>query len=194
MALLAPIAEQNFEKARDQIAQILLDEFAVNSIVPTIFTERIKPMDKTSLPAVNVVFSNAENAGDLDNADNTYRYMYNIDIFSNGTTSVGTTAGSSATIDLHKMVGIIKQVLQNQVYKNLLFGTAVPTVETRSIQSIQIAEPSEKADANSSVMARLVFMVRLSDNMELGASIPATKSTTKVTFQGNDAGYLWETE
>ena len=61
MALLDPIPEQNFEKARDMIAQILVSEFAVNSINPKVYTERVQEIDKSNFPAVNVVFEGLSN-------------------------------------------------------------------------------------------------------------------------------------
>tara|TARA_R110000803_G_scaffold76411_1_gene141020 strand:+ start:334 stop:915 length:582 start_codon:yes stop_codon:yes gene_type:complete len=190
MALLGPIPEQNFEKARDMIAAILVTEFAVNTIIPTIYTERVQEIDKSNIPAVNIVFEGLANDS-LDNSDNSGTYTFNIDCYANGKATQTKTAGSNASVDLHRLISICKQVLLNAAYKNLLFGDDM-VVNSRAIRSIQTADPFQGKDANGTVMARLVFTLKLSDEMEKGTTVDVNKIVTTVNVKPGDSGFIWE--
>tara|TARA_R110000796_G_scaffold60642_9_gene140314 strand:- start:5580 stop:6164 length:585 start_codon:yes stop_codon:yes gene_type:complete len=191
MALLDPIPEQNFEKARDMIAQILVSEFAVNSINPKVYTERVQEIDKSNFPAVNVVFEGLSNQS-LNNSDNDGTYTFNIDCYSNGKATATTSAGSNASVSLHRLIAITKQVLLNQVYKNLLFAVNERVVLHRSITSIQTADPFQGQDSNGSVMARLVLVLKLSDVMQKDEAVTINKIVTTVRVKPGDSGFLWE--
>tara|TARA_R110002126_G_scaffold53535_10_gene144567 strand:+ start:621 stop:1202 length:582 start_codon:yes stop_codon:yes gene_type:complete len=190
MAILGPIPIQSFESARDMIATILTTEFAVNTIIPTIYTERVQEIDKSNMPAVNIVFEGLANDS-LDNSDNSGTYTFNIDCYANGKATQTKTAGSNASIDLHRLISICKQVLLNAAYKNLLFGDDM-VVNSRAIRSIQTADPFQGKDANGTVMARLVFTLKLSDEMEKGTTVDVNKIVTTVNVKPGDSGFIWE--
>lgn len=191
MPNLTAIPEQNFEKARDYIATILADEFSINpvdGVVPSVYTERIAPIDKVNMPAVNIVFAQANNAL-LDNRTNKYEYIFNIDCYASGKVASGNRAGTNSSIDLHRLVAIVKQVLLNPVYNTLLFQNG--EMGKRMINQIQVAEPFQKTDANSTTMARLQYQIELTDSMQSVAPEIAAQSTTKVNIAETDSGYLW---
>jgi hypothetical protein len=191
MALLNPIPQQNFERARDMIAAILVSEFAVNTISPTVYSERVQEIDKTAFPAVNVVFEGFNNPS-LDNSVIDAVYTYNIDCYANGKATASKSAGANASVDLHRLIAIVKQVLLNQVYKNLLFDSE-RVVLTRSITSVQTADPFQGKDASGSVMARVVFTVKLGDDMEKAVSNTVNEVWTTVSVEPGVSGYLWKT-
>ena len=191
MALLGPIPEQNFEKARDMIAAILVSEFAVNTIIPTIYTERVQEIDKSNMPAINIVFEGLANDS-LNNSDNSGTYTFNIDCYANGKATQTKSAGSNASVDLHRLIAICKQVLLNAVYHNLLFDVE-RVVSNRSITSIQTADPFQGKDANGSVMARLVFTLKLSDEMQKGTTVNVNEIWTNATIEAGPSGFIWKT-
>jgi len=191
MPNLTTIPEQNFEKARDYIAAILVDEFTNNPIggeTPNVYTERIAPVDKVNLPAVNIVFAQANNSL-LDSSSNKFEYIFNIDCYANGKVASGNRAGTNASIDLHKLVGVVKQILLNPVYKTLSFTNG--EMGKRMINSIQVAEPFQKTDANSTTMARIQYQIELTDQVQKPDPEIAAQSTTKVNIEETDSGYLW---
>lgn len=191
MPNLTAIPEQNFEKARDYIATILADEFSINpvgGVIPSIYTERIAPIDKANMPAINIVFAQANNES-LSNRSNKYEYVFNIDCYANGKEESGNRAGTNSSIDLHRLVAIVKQILLNPIYNTLLFQNG--EMGKRMINQIQVAEPFQKTDANSTTMARFQYQIELTDEMQSVSPEIASQSTSKVNIEETDSGYLW---
>lgn len=192
MPNLAPITEQNFELARNLIAAILVDELSINPVngkQVSVYTDRVTPIDKTNHPAININFARAEEPS-LDNACNTFRYTYNIDCYANGLATVDAKAGKDAGAQLHRLIAIVKQVMLNQVYKNLLFTNG--TVQNRSIDTIGVMDPFQKLDALSSHVGRIEYSIKLADSMQLGDSVAATSLLGRITLGDSDDGFLWQ--
>lgn len=164
------IPQQAFERIRDRIGSILLDEINHqvlisydNEIEAGVYIERFVPFDKTEMPAINVTLAR----GSYDNknsisADGTYNYS--IDVYTSAKSSDAKKGDSLSAVRLHRLLGICRAILENPQYKTL--GFAAPFIARVSVVDINIAEPI-KQDAISVIMGRLTLAVRVPENVEL---------------------------
>jgi hypothetical protein len=187
---------QNFEKVRDQIAIILADELSNQAtlagdqqINATVSSERFIPFDKTSMPALNVLLSRGNYAsGTTIDADGVYTYF--IDVYTAAKT-IGTTRGDTlATTRLHRILGLVRAILEDTQY--LTLGFTRPSIENTTVSDISIAEPSNNQDAASIIMGRVTFMVRVTETVKLLTGVPLTLSNTEVKLGLTDKGYIYE--
>lgn len=189
------IPEQNFEKIRDRIGQILAIEIANQYTIsgdaqynPTIWVERTTPFDKTELPAINVRL----NSIDFDNEDvrssdaNTSWY---IDCYTNSEYSDDGDGDKLAMVNLQRILGIVRAILKNPQYKTLDF--APPFLCTTKISRLFIGEVNT-SDALSSVVGRIEFSVRVPENVQLLDVVPLMSAYTTVYMGETDKGYRWE--
>lgn len=188
------IPNQSFELVRDRIGEILANELlnqygltSIDEMNADVWIERFIPFNHTEFPLVNVSFD----GGSYDNqtqeqSDGTYKY--NIDVFVNSKTEDTDSGDKTAMINLQKLMGICRSILENSIYKKLSFDS--PFIMNRHIESIQIADPG-KQEATSSVMGRLVMSVRVPETSEL--VIPRTLNSfqTMVKLEETDLGYLY---
>lgn len=189
-----PIPPQNYELIRDRIASILYIELE-NQWVLTydrdlmlpVWVERTIPFDHTEAPCVNVslasgVFDNEDGRG----SDGTYQF--NIDVFAKAA-QAGTMNGDQlATMKVHKILGKCRAILKNNAYIRLSFTP--PSISRTTVSSLAIAEAGKK-DAEHVMMGRLVFTVRVPEDVELKTANLIDGYDTAVKMLLTDKGYVF---
>lgn len=196
MALInGVIPRQNFELVRDKIGEILATEFAAQfaltaneELNATVHVERIVPFDHSELPCINVLLSR----GDFENmtakkSDGTYQF--NIDVYAKSKSSQNQAADVRASFIMQKMVGMAMAILENPRYRTLSF--AAPSIAHTQVSNISIIDPTNNQDAESAMMGRLTFQVRINENVELLTANTIAGYVTNVRLDETDKGYVF---
>ncbi len=191
------IPAQGFEVIRDRICQILAVEleqqfllsgdYDLEDIGDKIYMERMVPFDHTECPAINVRIER----GDYNNqhqgaADGIYRYFIEHNVVA--LTEDGLRGDTSAKVKAHKIMGKVRAIFENPVYKTLAFPA--PFIAHRHIESFVFSEPTRN-DAENSTMAQMVLVVRCLENTALLDSTLILGYDTTVKLYDTDKGYYW---
>ncbi len=189
------IPAQAFEVVRDRIAEILIDElenqvakFYKEELNAKVHIERFIPFDDSELPIVNVGLAR----GDFDNqttidSDGTYRY--NIDCYHSAKSTKDVQGDTLANIRLQTLVGACRAILESSQYIRLNFPP--PFIMNRQFENIAIAEPPDKKDTISVVMARLTFTVRVPENVDVTSANLIAGFDTQVKLALTEKGYIY---
>ncbi len=157
-----PIPLQGYELIRERIAEILIDELGnqvILSYAPyldaDVFIESVNPEDKEHLPVVNISLAHLEwsnqNQGSKDGT-----YTYHIDCYTNSATTDDNTGDYLANAQLQRILGVIRAILENQLYCTL--GFQRPFIQRVYCSEMNFANKA-KNDALNSMMGRLSFIV-----------------------------------
>jgi len=196
MALITNIIPaQNFEVIRDAIGFVLAEElanqFALTSdedLNAKVWIERILPFHHTDVPAVNVLFNGGNYTQQTTiNSDGDYTYF--IDVYHSAKTSATKDGDKTASIKLHKLLGVCRAILENPIYRTL--GIAPPSLQHTSVTTISIADAKDNQDAVSVMMGRLTFNVRACETTKLADGLALFSSTTTVKLGNTDKGYIF---
>lgn len=189
------IPPQSFEIVRDRIAVILVEEitnqFALGSEqalnLTQVALERTVPFDKEEMPAINVNLQRSTQ--DDQAAVNTDEItLFNIDCFQSGITT-GTNKGDVlAKLKLHRLMGVVRAILENPRYKTLGFNPGF--IMNRHVASMDFAEVDPK-DGLSITMGRVLFSMKIPENTELITPTVAAGFDTKMTLDLTDKGYTY---
>ncbi len=190
-----PISKQLFEFIRLRILEILVSEFQGQFLLTgdyelevKIFIERSTPLDKTELDAIVISFAHGaysnKNQGSVDGM-----YQFHIDCFTSEKSSNGVSGDTAAMIKLHKIVGLVRSILEDPIYKTL--GVQPPIIMKSFISEINIAA-SNKEDALNTSMARLVFNVSANETNKLIIPPLIAGYTTSIKINGTGRGYFYE--
>lgn len=197
MAVLqGEIAEQNYEKCRDRICQILTLEFADQytnynndpALNATVYMERFVAFDKTEIPAINVCLS----AGKYSNQDITQTdgsYEFYVDCYSKSKEADGVRGDTKATVQLHKMMGMVRSILEHPDYKTL--GFAAPSISRVWVSDMLIPLPEKLGDGINEVHGRVVFNVEVPETVELKDGEALGGIDTQVKLYDTERGYMW---
>lgn len=192
------IGRQAFELIRDRIGQILADEIVnqvsqgwINDVYWTsesqVWLERFVPLDKTELPAVVVGLTRGDMEWHTQQQSNG-NYRFNIDCYSSAKSTEDSEGDSEAMIRLHRLMGVVRAILENPRYKTL--GFEPPFIQNRHMESFGIGNPA-KEDALSTTFARWSFVVRVHEETEL-ISPPMIKGyDTTINLDLTNKGYFW---
>jgi len=196
--LLEEIQPQAFELVRDRIADVLAEEIAAqldftgdfsddfNAEGIDIYCERSIPFDKTELPAINVQLAK----GDYNNEDAKFsdgNYVYNIDVYTSSKSTEDDQGDRLATLKLHKLIGVCRAILKAPVYRTL--GFQAPFIMRVTCGEFSIAETT-KQDTLHTAMGRLLFNVRVPENVELQVAKVINGYETKWKIAESDKGYI----
>jgi hypothetical protein len=195
MPITGIIPSQNFELVRDRIGQILALEFANQYVLTsnddinvTVYNDRIIPFDKTDTPCINVVFASGNYPSKYEDKQDG-SYTFNIDCYCTAPSTSSNEGGKKANQELQKILGIVRAILSNPLYRTLNFP--MPSLSHVSVSGIQIASPENKQDASSMVMGRVTFMVNVIETVELSLANTLAGSITSVKMEETDLGYYW---
>jgi hypothetical protein len=202
--LLNPIPPQAFEVVRDKTVDILAEELATQLVINpvfialfpaipgiNIFSERSVALDKTEMPAVNVILFE----GDYDNEDINHSdgsYVLAIDCYTSSE-SVGTGSNDIvlgdklAKIKLHKLIGAIRAILKAPVYNTL--GFERPFIIRVRVGRFSFAEATEQ-DGMHTAYGRLLFHVRVPENVELQEPRVMNGYETKYKIADSEKGFI----
>jgi len=195
MALIAgKIGSQNFELIRDRIALILADEISTQAAMApltpelnaTVYTERFVPFSHTNMPCVNVIFSRGNFEAQYTQ-QNLAVHQYFVDVYASAKTE-GTTGGDElASKKLHRLCGIVLQILENPQYRTLAF--APPSIQHTKVVDISIQQPQNGQDATSVIMGRVTFDVHIPEKTSLLTAVNIGGWTTSVGMDDSGKGY-----
>ena len=188
------ISPQAFELVRDRIGEILTSELAAQADftygeIPdlTVYSERFIPFDNTELPAINISLSrgllDSQTAIQSDGA-----YRFNVDVHTLSPSSEGSPGDSEAMHKLHRLIGVVRAILEDPIYKTL--GFVPPFVMNRHVEEIAIADPDPQ-DTASVVMGRLIFVVRVPETVNLIVPNLISGYETNVKLALTDKGYVF---
>lgn len=188
------IPAQNFEVIRDAIMSILYAEMrnqeALTSteLVKSYYSERFVPPDETEFTLLNIQFAGGE-YGNKDQRIVDGEYVYYICAYTSAKNTPAQDADKAATLKLHKVLGIVRAILMNPLYKTL--GLTAGFIGNTLLSKIQIPKNDDFQDAANSIMGYVEFRVRASENVILIDPIPLAGSVTQVKLYLTDKGYRY---
>lgn len=189
------IPPQSFEVVRDRLGAILADELGFQSVLAgndpeinaTVWAERVVPFGITEMPACNVMLARGELGGHTAiQTDGTY--MYYVDVYSRAKTSAAQQGDSTAILRVHRLLGMVRAILENSRYKTLGFNP--PFVMNRHCREMFVADPGQQ-DAMSTCMGRIVVVVKVPETTELIQPVLIAGYDTQVKLEETDKGYFY---
>jgi hypothetical protein len=197
--LLQPIPPQSYEKIRDRIADVLIDEIQAQLLMTStfsdffldtgvkVFVERSVAIDHTSLPCLNICLSEGDYTGkNAKSADGSY--VYNIDAYLKDGETDTEEGDTRSNVKLQRLLGVCRAVLENPVYRTL--GFSAPMIAHTSCSKISIAEIKNQ-DVDYTAMGRLSFRAVASESNELIEAVLIAGYETKVKIAETEQGYYW---
>lgn len=200
--ITTPIAAQNFELIRDQIALVLalelINQGTVISgfVVPSIGIERMTDVDKTEMPYVNVCFSGADYTSETRRKQAATNNYY-IDIWCNAPSTQANTGDFIARQEMERIAGIIRTILQAPVYNTLGFPpsgitSGYASIENTTVTGIKVNERPNTEDSLSTAMCRIFFTVKCEEGVPLQTGTAFQIGTTTLTIGTTTNGYQIE--
>lgn len=193
------IPPQNFEAIRDRIAQILLDELANQYLLTAdedlnlnnkIYIERLVGFNFSELPALNVGIER----GDYANYHQGYTqgtYRFYIECNTTGETQDDNTRGDERAKKLsHKLMGKVREILDNPVYDALGFPTG-KVVSHRHVDGFLFTEPT-RWDSQNATEARIFLIVKAGEYSQVDEKSVVQEWGTHVLISDGPKGYYWE--
>lgn len=188
------IPVQNFEQVRDRIGSILAVEIANQydltndaELNPTIWVERTVPFDKTEMPAINIRLNSIDfNNEDVKSSD--ANCLFYIDCYTSAAYEEDTEGDKAATLNLHRIMGMVRAILKNPQYKTLDFTP--PFNCTAKINRLYIGD-TNTSDALSTTVGRIEYAVRVPENVALLNGQTIGSHYTTVYLGETEKGYLW---
>ena len=198
------IPQSNFELIRDRIAAILLDESAAQSILygvsdgltpPTItpdpdllwnvFIERFSAYDKSEGVVVNVgILEHELSESTVQSQKNDVDFY--IDLYCTSKDTSADDGCQLAAQKLHKIVGIVRHILQSDYYVTLGFDPG--TIFNRNATKINYSTPDNNApDTVNTRMARITFKVVMIEEQALpdGTTAQGYYTNMQLALTGN---------
>lgn len=200
MALItATIPTQAFERIRNRIGEILIEELtnqvtvlSDSTLATDVYVERSVPFDKTEMPAINVNFA----GGPLDSKnvkDGSNSYTYNIDVYASAKSSSTESGDSKAAFQCQRLLGACRSIILNPVYRTLGFATGATGFVSRvSIRDISIFDPAaNKQDADNTYMGRLAVIVSCTEIESLIIPNNIEGYDAKIKVDSSNFGYKY---
>lgn len=169
-----------------------------SSLNATVYLERFISYDNTELPIVNVSYNKTPYVS-KDLSVITGEHQFFIDVITMAEETDELVRGDKkAAILLHKIIGIIKHVLDSQEYMRL---PPLPEnmVANKYVQEIKIFNPDTPYNPNVSndglyvIGGRLIFNVRANDsNIDIDESIKVASIFTDMQIDVSGKGYKIE--
>ena len=192
------IPEQGFELVRDVIVTIVKEELDKQAVLigspgneyisSEVYRERIIPFQNSESHIVNVKFANAEyDSKSIEEAHGTNTYF--IDVYMSAKTEGTEDADSLANVRLHRLLGMIRAIFANPVYR--LLGLPRPSITRSGVQSLNIAETEVKQDMTTTVQGRVVLSVEFSETTQLLEAITLVNATSIGKIGESEKGYKY---
>lgn len=197
MAFDFEIPEQNFELIRNSVASILLVEFAAQLGITSnalfnagIWLERFIPFDKQELPAVKVFFVSSSYKNNTFGSSKGECKIH-IEVTVNAKDSASEGGDKKASVDCQFLMGKIRYILSNPVYKTL--GFSVPGfIAGREITDMNVAEPNKNQDGLHTIVGNLMLNVRYEENNGDLTSTPGFIYSSVIKIDETEKGYKLE--
>jgi len=198
MALINTIiGPQSYEIIRDRIAIFLQSEFNNQLELRgdydydvTVWLERTVRVNTSELDGgIMLVVSLA--TGDYSNQDVTQTlgtYVYLIDAYTKAKTTTNGGGDTRSRIRCQKALGTARGIIESTQY--LTLGFAPGFVQSRKINSLQIAEP-EDTGADSLTRGRLVLEVKVPEYQQVVTASLIDGSDTKMFIDISEEGFYF---
>ena len=191
------LTPMNFEAVRDRIASIIKSELLNQATLQNlpklnanVFAERLVPINYTEMPAVNCMVAKG-NYDELVALSKDGNYQFNIDIYTCSETIGSTRADFQSVKDCQQLTGLIFKILMHWKYRRLDF--APPLIEHTEINEIKFADPDQRNESMSVMMARIIFIVRCNETIApLTNATVINGNTTSVKISSTDFGYQYD--
>jgi hypothetical protein len=191
--LIQIIPQQFFETVRDRIADIIVDEIENQRVLtPSLgvigyYMERSVPFNHSEMPCINVSLATGNHDGKSAISSNKI-YNYNIDCYHKAKSSYEDFGDSLASVNMQRLLGMCRAILENPVYRTL--GFATPSLKRVYVSAMQIADPNTM-DSVSAIMGRLIFSVEVPEGMELAVPMLLAGYDTRIKMGDTDRGYYY---
>ena len=186
------IPTQKFELIRDSIGVILATEIANQKLLTSnnlfdavTYLERFVAFDPTELPAINVVYNDTKFTNQ-DMVSQTGENTYYIDVVTSAEDSSTMRGDKQASINCHKLLGVIRTILSAGEYRFL--GLAQGIVQTKTISSISISQPSSNSDSLHVISGRLEIKIKANESNNDLPSIDLTEIFSNFTIEETNFG------
>ena len=191
------IGLQGFEIVDNKIAEILVEEIKNQQDlqgfddVVEVFLERIIPFDKNEDVAITVAFREA-NYGDFTTAGSQGQCLYFIDIFCSGVGNNNKTASENARKKLFRYIGLVRYILSSAKFQTL--GLPLGIIGGKYLQKITLDTDysnfgnHSNYDGSNIRFARLMFVVRVTENQKLWDGYELLGNNTNITYENSAKG------
>ena len=195
------IQTQGYELIRNKTGEIIIIELFNQSALTydedldaTVYVERFISVSHDEMPVINISLAN----GTFDSFKQTNhdgKYIFNIDFYVNAISETDVNgnvieADVSANFKLQKLMGVVKSIIMNPIYRTLDF--APPFIIGRTIDEMNIQDPNKFQEATSSVMGRLIMTVKCVETLELITPILLQQNNTNVKLALTDKGFRYD--
>lgn len=195
------IQRQNFEVIRENIGQILADEFpeqktnlenefSDDQVELTVWNERFIQFDPTEMPAVNVSYYRTTYE-DYSPVDRQGINDYHIDIHAAAVHERAKYGDTQAAQICQRLAGIVSYLLMSQEYRFLGFEPGF--IQSRWIESIDMGKITE-SDAAHTIVSRLLFRVKANETVREVPPTDLEAIHTTVKLDETDKGHYFITE
>ena len=191
------IGQQNFEKVRDEIGAFLFLELAnqqsLGSGLPDIqgFCEQVADIDKTQMPAFNILFSRGEYERKTNKVIHG-TYIYFIDVYANGATDNDDSGDYHSAVMTQRVIGMCRAILDAPQYRWMGFDSSFG-IENAGVSSLNVMDKSNPADGMSSTVGRIVLTVKMPEYVALQSSETlCTIAGTTVQLGVTEYGYQYQ--
>jgi hypothetical protein len=188
------IETQAFELIRNRIGEIIADELyqqaAINytdDLDATVWVERFVPFQFSEIRhgAINVTYDGTNYDAETQQSA-TGICNFSIDFY------MAAKSGPDSDGDKRsraRQVGVVRAILMDSRYKTLAFAT--PFIWNRRVVDIKVGDPVNAQDGTSSIMARIMFAVKVSENVDLVSVRTIDSYVTQAVLNDTDLGYLY---
>lgn len=193
--LIGSIPKQNFELIRDKIGEILLIELQNQKVLQgfseliNIYSERTQPIQNNELLTININLESG-NFSSKSQRESTGKLMFNIDIYTSGTSTSDIDGSVDSAFRMHRYLGMIRYILNYTGYKTLDMPLGI--IGGTETENFFIMESDLKQDSSYIKMARLQFSVRAVENQPLEQGVPLLENESKVLLHETELGYLFK--
>lgn len=196
-----PIAPQRFELIAPKVYSILKDELANQFILTdeavldaTVLLERSTPPNTEEYPLVSVRYNGSSSVSKVQDGDQILNNVYAIDCYVAAKSTSVSTADSTASLGMARLIGVIREILLNPLYVQLGFPPTEGIVRSVSISSINMTEPQNNQDALTVTYGQLVLNVETNES-SIQIVPPLIKDfITAVKLNEDEKGYIWNGE
>lgn len=191
------IEQQAFELIRTRIGEIIADELyqqaAINytdDLDATVWVERFVPFGFSEIRhgAINITYDGT-NYDQETQQSATGICNFSIDFYMAAKSGPDSDGDKRARLKLARQVGVVRAILMDSRYKTLAF--AAPFIWNRRVVDIKIGDPVNAQDGTSSIMARIMFSVKVSENVDLISVRTIQEYSTQVLLNETDLGYKY---
>lgn len=182
-----------FEQITVRLLEILSPELANQGITIDLWMERFIPFSESELPAVNISFVGGVHEQSTQQYD-VYTHSYNIDVYvakdNELNNSIVLKRGDVLSrLELKKILGIIRAILSNSLYRRLNFEPGL--IQTTKLPNIDIAEGDAKngLDGANISMGRLLYSAKAVEQTILEEGILIGGSDIVSKLEETDKGY-----